>query len=129
MEHDEVGIVGFNFDVLAKPNVSKHNENYQHPFLKLQKHLWPGDWEEQLRQLNCWSDGENNHLKERKSYKIVNNATPHEWWHFIGILLISAAPKGKGGYKLWEKKDAHIEWQAAQKPVNYGQGGPNLMAG
>ena len=44
-----VGIKGFDFSNL---NECKDGKNKHINFLHLPQHLWPGDWREQLRQLN-----------------------------------------------------------------------------
>mmetsp|Transcript_4663 Transcript_4663/g.13189 ORF Transcript_4663/g.13189 Transcript_4663/m.13189 type:complete len:256 (-) Transcript_4663:205-972(-) len=55
-------------------------------------HLYPGDWRDDLGQLNEMASGQK-----------IRLLTPSEFWAFIGIYL-SAAKQGVGGEKLFEKR-------------------------
>ena len=72
------------------------------PFLDLFLTLWPGDWQEQLKQLNLLMQKEySNKRKNGKGPKKINPVTPNEFLMFIGI-LIAAGPAGQGGKNLYQ---------------------------
>jgi hypothetical protein len=87
--------------------------------------MWPGDWKQQLRQLNLKAAAENADNHGKKNWRNIQPVSDQEWWVFIGI-LISAGPQGRGGKKLWEK-DAHREARGITTPINYGPDGFNIM--
>jgi hypothetical protein len=90
-EYNRVGLIGFNFEKFRDSLLEENST----PYLDLLIKLWPGDWEEQLAQLNTEIEKAN-----RSSDKSIRLVTKFEWWRFIGI-IISAAPLGKGGVHLW----------------------------
>jgi hypothetical protein len=47
-EYTDIGLIGFDFPEAFKPPVGA----YTYPHLKLLQKLWPGDWKQQLKQLN-----------------------------------------------------------------------------
>lgn len=111
-EYCHVGIIiGFDFNSAFAPDkVSKDNPNYAKPYLKLFQHMWPGDWKQQLRQLNSSINAENklNKRLNNKNQRAVKPVTPHKWWKFIGI-LIGASAEDRSGHHLWEKDKHHTK--------------------
>jgi hypothetical protein len=85
--------------------------------------MWPGDWKQQLHQLNQKITDTNmiNAAAAGKRKQKINSVSEQEWWKFIGI-IISAAPQGKGGVNLWEK-DTHREGRSMTKTIDYGPDG------
>jgi hypothetical protein len=121
---DGIGLVGFDFPELFKPETAGHAYNF--PYLLLLQKMWPGDWRQQLRQLNLKIEATN--AAERGKGKKINGVSEQEWWVFIGI-IISAGPQGKGGNKLWEKPSHHREaGRGMTHKIDYGPGGLNIMA-
>jgi hypothetical protein len=55
----------------------------------LMKHLWPGDWQSQLRKINDAIEKRNQHSRQN-----LRKVSEHDFWVFIGILIV-AAPYGK----------------------------------
>jgi hypothetical protein len=116
---DGIGLAGFNFNELFLPE-----EAHKQPHLKLLKKMWPGDWQQQLRNLNSKIAADNTNCSRQKNYKAVNLVSEREWWVFIGV-LISAGPQGRGGTKLWQR---HADPYSVVAPINYGPSGLNIMA-
>jgi hypothetical protein len=116
---DGVGLSGFNFPDTFKLN---SNSTYTTPYLQLLQKMWPGDWKQQLQQLNKKIDATNAAAANGKQK--INAISEHDWWKFIGI-LISAGPQGKGGCTLWEK-ETHRE-RCLTKTINYGPDGDGIM--
>jgi hypothetical protein len=56
-EYEQIGLAGYNFDRFSDRSLK--SEQYSYPFLDLLLRLWPGDWKQQLRNLNDWIDKEN----------------------------------------------------------------------
>ena len=68
----ENGIVGFNFEEQFEPSRLNPQQRdgdrpYEGPFLKLLIHLWPGNWRDQLRNLNVYLEQENEQNTRHKS--------------------------------------------------------------
>jgi hypothetical protein len=118
-EYADVGLIGFNFPEAFKPPSGA----YTYPHLRLLQKLWPGDWKQQLKQLNAKIAVDN--VTGRFKQK-VNHVSEQQWWVFIGI-LISAGPHGKGGKRLWEKQSQSNGFFGMTHPINYGPGGLNIM--
>jgi hypothetical protein len=123
---DGIGLCGFNFiEAFAPPpSAEGYNEAYAYPYLKLLQKMWPGEWQQQLRQLNIKIAAEN--ATGGSARQKIKEVSEQEWWIFIGV-LISAGPQGKGGKKLWEKPQ-HRHGNAITIPVNYGPDGLGIMA-
>jgi hypothetical protein len=120
-------LVGFNFPEAFKPPTD--TDLYRRPYLKLLQKMWPGNWEQQLRQLNNKAAAENA-THSGKNWREIHPVSKQEWWVFIGV-LISAGPQGKGGNKLWERSTSTQRegFYGMTKPINYGpNGGLNIMA-
>jgi hypothetical protein len=65
--------------------------------------LWPGQWEEQLKQLNNFIENEFQKKSRNKPMtRHVKSVSPKEFFGFIGIIIVAGA-LGKGGILLWEK--------------------------
>jgi hypothetical protein len=116
---DGIGLSGFNFAEAFKPH-SHDLQAYDFPFLRLLQKMWPGDWKQQLRQLNLKATAENiaHAGPDHKNWRDIRPVTEREWWIFVGI-LISAAPHGKGGNRLWERA-SHREGFSMTTFINYG---------
>jgi hypothetical protein len=117
---DGIGLIGFNFPEAFKEPTGA----YDYPHLKLLQKMWPGDWKQQLKQMNnkIAADNAIGRFKQK-----VNQISEQEWWVFVGI-LISAGPHGKGGKKLWEKPSQSEGFFGMTQPINYGPDGLNIMA-
>lgn len=91
-EYERHGVIGFS----AKGfHADVEDDNYDHPFAKLVEQLWPGDWREQLSNLN-------KHIRlEKKSTKQVKD---DEWWTFWGIMAFAAGAGVGGEEKLFDRK-------------------------
>jgi hypothetical protein len=119
---DGIGLAGFNFlESFAAP---AGNQSYGYPYLCLLQKMWPGNWKQQLRQLNTKIQADNDASVGRTTHKKVNLVSEQELWVFIGI-LVSAGPHGKGGNKLWEK---HRDGRGVTQSIDYGPSGINVMA-
>ena len=71
-----------------------------YPYLKHLLHLWPGDWVNQMKQMNE-AVGMNNHVTVSGGGKrLVRPFRRQEFWKCIGCVL-SAVTYGKKGKKLW----------------------------
>jgi hypothetical protein len=119
---DAIGLLDFNFTESFAPASSGSNKAYNYPYLKLLQKMWPGDWKQQLQQLNL-KIAADNAKSDRQS---VNQVSQREWWVFIGV-IISAGPHCKGGVKLWEKPQ-HRQGNGMTVPINYGPDGLGMMA-
>jgi hypothetical protein len=114
------GLIGFNFTDSFKHPTGREANTF--PYLRLLQKLWPGDWKQQLWQLNSKITVTNNSASNGRQK--INAVSEREWWVFIGI-LISAGPQGKGGINLWEK--SQTEGCGLTDPINYGPDGKNFM--
>ena len=108
-EHEFVGVKGFKFDRLNPENKMTD----KHALLDLWHILSPGDPEEHLRNMN-----------KRISYRqkkgeIIAHISEHEYWVFIGLLIIAGA-LNTGGEKLWATKKGTVPagYQATSKGFN-----------
>jgi hypothetical protein len=124
---DGIGLAGFNFPESFKPPPSTGEASCDWPYLKLLQSMWPGDWKQQLRQLNLRVAAENATNSNKKNWRNMHPISQQEWWVFVGI-LISAGPHGKGGNKLWERSASHDGFCGMTQPINYGPNGLDIMA-
>lgn len=121
-EYDHFGLIGFDFE---KKFRSGRSESAR-PWLDLLQRLWPGNWKDQLDQMNSI-------IKKRKQEgqsRRMRSITPNEFWLFIGI-LISASPHNAGGERLWgqgENEADEFQAKGVTKPIDYGPKGLNLMS-
>lgn len=103
-ELDYVGVQGYEFERLCGENkVGDH-----HALMDLFSLLWPGDWKDQMDNIN------NCITNKQKNGKDIDHISQCEFWKFMGIMIISASI-GEGGAKLWPKdfnKDIPIGYQA-----------------
>jgi hypothetical protein len=66
--------------------------------------LWPGDWKQQLAQLNDEIIKEyRTKSKNKVGVRPIRPVTQREFFIFIGIIIFSGAV-GKGGKNLFEKE-------------------------
>ena len=106
-----VGIKGFDFSNLTE---CKDGKNKRINFLHLLQHLWPGDWREQLRQLN--DKIEKKQQVNKGSFfggrkKVIRLITENEFWTFFGLMLV-ARLEGKPGQTLWTQSQKKSEGYA-----------------
>ena len=103
-ETDYVGVQRYEFERLCGGNkVGDH-----HALMDLFALLWPGDWKDQMDNINSRISN------KRKNGKDIDHISQCEFWKFMGIMIISASI-GEGGTKLWPKdfnKDIPIGYQA-----------------
>jgi hypothetical protein len=114
-------VCGFNFEDAFKPPTGE--DAYSYPYIKLLQKMWPGNWKQQLRQLNI-KISTVNASNGNKNIREIHAVSEYEWWVFIGI-LISAGPHDRGGIKLWAKQSYGF---TVTSPINYGPAGLNVMA-
>jgi len=107
-EFSSIGVRNINWDrfnnLSSIIKFSKKDAEIPQPFLELFLLLWPGDWKQQLAQLN------EEILKEyrtKSKNKVgvcpIRPVTQREFFVFIGIIIFSGAV-GKGGKNLFEKE-------------------------
>jgi hypothetical protein len=111
-EYKHIGLINHKFDAFSKINL--RDKDFKYPFFDLLLRLWPGDWQEQLRNLNQQIATEN---EDRAKAKKVRQVSEHEFFKFIGILL-AATRLGKGGKALWEKKMPRE--RTCSDPIDFG---------
>ena len=109
-----VGIKGFDFSNL---NECKDEKKKHINFLHLPQHLWPGDWREQLRQLN--DNIEKKQQVNKGSFfggskKVIRLITENEFWTFFSLMLV-ARLEGKPGQTLWTQSKQKTEGYANSK--------------
>jgi hypothetical protein len=91
-EYNRHGVIGFSASGF---HAEFGDDNYDHPFAKLVEQLWPGNWRDQISNLN-------KHIQlEEKSVKTV---TDDEWWTYWGIIAFAAGAGVGGEEKLFDKK-------------------------
>jgi hypothetical protein len=91
-EYQRHGVIGFS----AKGfHADVGDADYDHPFAKLVEELWPGNWRDQLSNLN-------KHI--RTEHSSIKQVTDDEWWTFYGIMAFAAGAGVGGEEKLWDKK-------------------------
>lgn len=112
-EYTNIGVVGFDPSLLA-------DESNEDAFFKLFQYLWPGEWKHQLKQCNLKI--QNSKRSNPAKYSRVKLVSEKEWWTFIGIIIYGGAV-GKGGSKLYEKKQRGIS-----SPINIGKDGLDIMS-
>ena len=118
--YQEHGIIGFNFSLFDGAQLDIDNDEYTFPFLSLLIHLWPGNWREQLRNLNIKVDS--NNTTATKGMKI-SQVSENEWWIIWGVIF-AACPCHKGGIKLFEKATV----RRLTTSVNFGKDGINVIS-
>ena len=105
-EYKEVGVKGFDFNK-NKVKCGPRNANTRINFLKLLIHLWPGDWREQVRQLNLRIKLDNAAKRARANnrgyVRLVQEISEREFWIFWGI-IIKARLHGRKG-SVWDKHE------------------------
>ena len=108
VEDDYDSVMGVkNFDFNKKKVKSNNRGQTRINFLDLLIHLWPGDWREQLTQLNH-RISENYKEKVRATrhgrVKKVQEITEREFWVFWGI-IVAARLDGRKGGRLWDRME------------------------
>jgi hypothetical protein len=121
-EYKDIGLINHNFEVFSESSLK--SKEYKCPFFDLLLRFWPGHWQDQLRNLNLHIEDEN---VDRAKNKKVGLVSENEFWKFVGV-LIAAAPLGKGGVHLWEKKVPGE--RTCSDPIDFGPsrtGGRNIF--
>jgi hypothetical protein len=91
-DSQKLGKLDFSF---AQFDIQPDDPRYNHPFFRLVEALWPGDWREQLGNMNDYI---------RQHERNIKAATESEWWTFIGILIFAAKVKRGGIKNLFDKE-------------------------
>ena len=99
--HNLLGIKGFNFN---KRDIRANGKNSRINFLNLLKHLWPGDWKENLNKMNQYIERHNNNRTSQVQKK-VHKVSQNEFWKFFGLLLVVRL-EGVAGGDLWKNNGA-----------------------
>lgn len=92
------------------------------PFLDLFLALWPGDWQQQLHQMNDLIKKEQEKSRKNQSNKNsrkVREVTPNEFFVFIGIIVVAAAAQ-TGGKNLYQSAESYYKqgYQKVLPPIN-----------
>ncbi|CAB9525972.1 hypothetical protein SEMRO_1757_G295670.1 [Seminavis robusta] len=126
-DYGQIGLAGFEFGQFDPEKLKKGNKHYGYPYLKLLQRLWPGDPEQQRRQINLRIDVVNGERKKAnpKNPTLMRKVSKHEFWKFIGILSLAAAYR-VGGHELFEQDKHRSEWTITE-PINLGVNGEELM--
>lgn len=63
------GVIGFDFQAFApeQADLPAGDPSYNHPFLHLLEHIWPGSWRDHLRNLNTHIERENSAIVKNRS--------------------------------------------------------------
>lgn len=109
IEYDKLGIRSMDFRKFHildnKLRSFAINEKLPTPFLDLFLILWPGDWRQQQNRMNIFLERNNkNNEKNKNNARIINPITEHEFFVFLGILIV-ACPSGRGGKLLFQEHD------------------------
>jgi hypothetical protein len=104
-EHEKVGIRGFDFNNQSVKTGGPRKNLCRINFLSLLIHLWPGDWQAQLKQLNV-RIGLDNEIKKRNSRpgfrnRSVKQISENEFWVWWGV-FVSARTYGRKG-NMWDR--------------------------
>ena len=101
-EFKERGLFGFEFEHMPKRH-GKKNLCKRPNFLQLLTHLWPGNWETQLNNVNEKIQKWNDEHKKNPSRKgiFMKEISPSEFWVFWG-LIFAARVHGRQGC-VWMK--------------------------
>ena len=65
-DYVDIGLVGFDFSDFDKEKIDVTDETYDRPFAKLFKTLWPGDVDQQIKNMNKALASENEKGMEAK---------------------------------------------------------------
>ena len=100
-----VGVKNFDFNqkTVVRPNHGQSQINLLHLLI----HLWPGDWREQLEQLNKRIQDHHQMKVSNTRFgrvKKIHDISEREFWKFWGVLL-AARIEGKQGGQLWQKQE------------------------
>ena len=69
--------------------------------------LWPGDWRQQLEQMNKMLLAEMSRSSRSKKGTVVKEVTEQEFWLFLALML-SACPFGKGGGAFYGRNHKEV---------------------
>lgn len=88
---------------------TKKKKKLPTPYLDLFLSLWPGDWQQQLQQMNLLIQKNiESCRKNKKGTRNVREVTPNDFFVFIGIIVISASAQ-TGGQNLFESAEQHYK--------------------
>lgn len=101
-EYSEVGVVNFPFDKLKESFDGSSEEKGL--CLTLLQRLWPGNWNDQLKNLN-----EEIRKRNMSARKNIREVSEHEFWRFIGVLIAELLnhftppyhPRHFSKYRFW----------------------------
>ena len=104
--HDDdraiIGIRNFDFNKKTVRGTTLGRERIN--FLHLLIHLWPGNWQDQLKSVNERIKRDYEAEVENKRVgrvREIHEITENEFWKFWGILIV-ARIEGRKGERLWD---------------------------
>jgi hypothetical protein len=105
-EFNKVGICNFDFANTTEPSPSSSDPRGKRiNLLSLLIHLWPGNWQQPLKQLNRLIQLENEEgrrlMRNGRRVKIIRKITEREFWVWWGI-VIAARIEGRTG-TMWDQ--------------------------
>ena len=108
-EFEQVGVTGIDWQKHDDIRCGPKNKNKRKNFLELLIHLWPGDWREQLKQLNVRIRKENKDKERngrlRARAKLMKEISEREFWIFFGLMIV-ARTFGRDG-EIWDSTTRH----------------------
>jgi hypothetical protein len=132
-EYDTIGVCGINWRnfIELKERMKQRTKDSRvnatipylsiSPFFNLFLMLWPGDWKNQIHNLNTQILAKNESNRRNQSrHRPIALVSDNEFFVFIGI-MIAAAPAGKGGAALFEcsRKRYNSGVRKISAPINY----------
>jgi len=103
VEYTEIGVRNFLFNNKTIPSGHPSLRQYRINFLDLLIHLWPGNWQDQLHDLNeriRMDMDASLGRRRRRGSQVVKEISQHEFWVFWGI-VVAARACSKKGINLW----------------------------
>ena len=130
-EYRKIGLMDFDFGLFSEECLDINQEGeYKFSFGRLIKKLWPGDYKQQIRNMNEWVKDENErrmkafYSQSREQRRLVKEVSEHDFWRFIGIILLASVLK-KGGSDLWERSTR--KHRTFSQSTDLGPTGLNIM--
>jgi hypothetical protein len=107
-EFEKVGICNFDFTNKTEPSPSRDPRERRINLLSLLIHLWPGNWKEQLNQLNrriqLQNEYERRWVRNGRRAKAVREITQQEFWIWWGIVIAAPRIEGRKG-NMWDRTE------------------------
>ena len=88
VDYDQIGLRGIEFSTLFEQ---------EFPLSMIFMKLWPGNWKQQLKNMNKAIENANENASRR-----IPLVSEYEWWAFISIMVALAA-FNMGGERLWQQ--------------------------